>query len=33
MEELDRSIKEKTRQNNSDFNIGRENLKDSIYYL
>ena len=33
MEELDRAIKEKTRQNNSDFNIGRENLNDSIYYL
>ena len=32
MEELDRSIKEKTRQNNSDFNVGRDNLKDNIYY-
>lgn len=32
MEELDRSIKEKARQNNSDFNVGRDNLKDNIYY-
>ena len=32
MEELDRSIKEKTRQNNSNFNVGRDNLKDNIYY-
>lgn len=29
---LDRAIKEKTRQNNSDFNVGRDNLKDNIYY-
>ena len=32
IEELDRAIKEKTRQNNSDFNVGRDNLKDNIYY-
>ena len=31
MEELDRAIREKTRQNNSDFNVGRDNLKDNIY--
>ena len=32
MEELDRAIREKTRQNNFDFNVGRDNLKDNIYY-
>ena len=32
LEELDRAIREKTRQNNFDFNIGKENLKDSIYF-
>ena len=31
MEELDRAIREKTRQNNSDFNVGRDKLKDNIY--
>lgn len=32
MEELDKAIREKTKQNNSDFNFGRDNLKNSLPY-
>ena len=32
MEELDRAIKEKVEKNKTEFNYGKDNLKDDIYY-
>ena len=32
MEELDRDIKEKVEKNKTEFNYGKDNLKDDIYY-